>query len=199
MKMPVEFNFIEFFRPRMVAEVRPMRPSYSDVLAKSVSNLKPGKSSDNKPRTADVKKSKSSVGRSLSGNTHPNKRDNLPGADDQSYTGSNTSLKTTGVKKLESDEPMIKKWVSLDDLSAGLGDNDFLGDPKIKKSPKQVSGKKAKENWEKPSSGKFKRMAAGVEPKVQAVNKEKEATCSFKFEPTRSKLAEERKGLELMV
>lgn len=186
---------MKFVRPRMVAEVRPMRPSYSDVLAKSVSNQKPGKSSDNKPRAADVKKSKSSVGRSLSGNTHSNKRDNLP--EDQSYTGSNTSLKTTGAKKLESDEPMIKKWVSLDDLSAGL--DDFLADANIKKnSPKQAAGKKGKEPWEapngKPSSGKCKRTAAGVGPKVQSVTKEKETTCNFKVEPTRIKL-EERKGL----
>jgi len=65
----------------MVAEVRPMRPSYSDVLSKSVSNQKPGKSTEGKNKSNDAKNGKGNKPsvRSLNGNNHYNLRHNLSG------------------------------------------------------------------------------------------------------------------------
>ena len=69
-----------------MAEVRPMRPSYSDVLAKSIlkNNIKQNQTNstnqDVKQKSVNDKtKSKFSVGRTLSGNANILNRQTSPG------------------------------------------------------------------------------------------------------------------------
>jgi len=60
------------------------------------------------------------------------------------YTGSNSSLKTAGMKKtadLESDDRLPKKWVSLDDLTSA-SDADFLNDSEAKIKKETPKSKK---------------------------------------------------------
>lgn len=65
-------NMLYISRPRIVAEVHPMRPSYSDVLSKSIiTSPKTNKNCQNvKQKATDVKikSPKSVIGRTLSGN-----------------------------------------------------------------------------------------------------------------------------------
>nr|CAD7571875.1 unnamed protein product [Timema californicum] len=128
-------------RTRIVAEVRPMRPTYSDVLAKSAPQppasgivIKPNPTNQNTGNKSEsVAKSKSNSG-SKNGSGKKNKsgmlkRQHSSGSDEQNGNGNmpqtkciqspGPTRKSTGLSnKNISFNSMPRKWVSLDDLDS---------------------------------------------------------------------------------
>lgn len=98
-------------KPRIVAEVKPMRPTYSDVLIKSAptsvfpSKIKTENNQGNKAVSKNVKGKSKSSGL---------KRQNSSGSDDHESPKNQQTKRTT--KKLSSDLP--RRWVSMDNLNS---------------------------------------------------------------------------------
>ncbi|KAL0276854.1 UNVERIFIED_CONTAM: hypothetical protein PYX00_004331 [Menopon gallinae] len=199
-------------RPRIVAEVRPMRPSYSDVLSKSIiTNPKTNKNCQNiKQKTSDVKvkSPKSVIGRTLSGNGNILNRQHSAGADESTLSNINSSLKKTVYKKQEigNEENLSKKWVSLDDLKETTRQEEYISLNEVKNrknSPKTTCNKgNKKEKWESVQLNNTKNVNEKVNvPKKQEKTKHQPAGAKreeppVKVETTKEKncVNEERRG-----
>lgn len=107
-------------KPRIVAEVKPMRPTYSDVLAKSVpqTTIKPAKNEmkENKLKKESSKKSKSE--KVLKPNTPLNRSstNNDLNIKEVSFE-KNQSLKNSDKIKISKTRQLDRKWASLDNIS----------------------------------------------------------------------------------
>lgn len=124
----VHFQFRDSKRPRVVAEVKPMRPSYSDVLTKSAPQptVKQSKmdSKDNKQKRDNKKGSKNEKTSKLPGtlnrsNTSGDVKENTV---DKGTTATKSNIKIS--KNIRTNQ-LNRKWVSLDNVA------DTSVDPKI--------------------------------------------------------------------
>ncbi|EEB17946.1 conserved hypothetical protein [Pediculus humanus corporis] len=125
-----------------VAEVRPMRPSYSDVLAKSIlkNNIKQNQTNstnqDVKQKSVNDKtKSKFSVGRTLSGNANILNRQTSPVTDDGNY-GNNSNLKNSYMKKMNCGNNKQEKKREVTQTTNGNSKNSNVKSQMAKKQEK---------------------------------------------------------------
>lgn len=117
----VNFQFNDTKKPRVVAEVKPMRPSYSDVLTKSapVPVTKPSKvdNKENKQKKDNKKSSKNEKSSKLPGalnrsNTSNDVKENIT---EKSTPVTKSNIKIT--KNIKTNQ-LNRKWVSLDNVAA---------------------------------------------------------------------------------
>lgn len=118
----VNFQFRDSKKPRVVAEVKPMRPSYSDVLTKSapvptaklskVDNKENKQKKDNKKGSKNEKNSKlsSTLNRS---NTTNDVKENL------TEKCTPTTKSNIKISKNVKTNQLNRKWVSLDNVAEG--------------------------------------------------------------------------------
>lgn len=143
---PVEDNHFQFTRdtkkPRIVAEVKPMRPSYSDVLLKSAPQppiIKSGK--------AEVKetKQKKEVKKSAKGDKQPkvnnllNRSNTSTEIKDIPLEKANGSAKNNDKTKEGKGNQLNRKWASLDNVSEAFDVKTDFNDRKIKKPEDNVA------------------------------------------------------------
>ncbi|XP_017880221.1 dnaJ homolog dnj-5 [Ceratina calcarata] len=101
-------------KPRAVAEVKPMRPSYSDVLTKSVPTPpSPLTIQSSKPKTESVSKKVSNKNSKNKSKSTTLKRQNSSGSDDHNSPKMQIPRKT-----LEKNSNLPRRWVSLDNLGS---------------------------------------------------------------------------------
>ncbi|KAK6639803.1 hypothetical protein RUM43_008078 [Polyplax serrata] len=197
-------------KTRIVAEVRPMRPSYSDVLAKSIANNSHKQTNQKIPIVQDaklkntgeikIKPSKFSVGRTLSGNGNILNRQMPTGVDEPNY---NTNLKGQGMKKIsgetEEQESLSKKWLSLDDLKNAAKRENYihLNEVKNKKnssnSAKNTNVKTVnsnvnnrKDKWESTQMNNTNN-AKNLNSKIQMTKKQEKTHLKMPVAPVREK------------
>ncbi|XP_065222879.1 dnaJ homolog dnj-5 [Planococcus citri] len=126
-------------RPRMVAEVRPMRPSYSDVLAKSVTQCTPNavngstnkSAASSKVDSTRTKTAKNKKGNNVTKNGGPVlKRQHSSGSEEQMLNGVRQQVdkKVTSTNENHS-------WSSLEDLTKFPAYNDFEKENPSERSP----------------------------------------------------------------
>ncbi|KAF5298192.1 hypothetical protein FQA39_LY02616 [Lamprigera yunnana] len=119
-------------KPRMVAEVKPMRPSYSDVLTKSAppSNIKIGKTNIKETK---VKKENARKGSKTEKAQKPLpaqlQRNNSEVKIDKNVNSAKNEKNT----KNEKSPKISRKWVSLDNINGSSSD---LNDDEIRKTKK---------------------------------------------------------------
>ncbi|XP_017769317.1 PREDICTED: dnaJ homolog dnj-5 [Nicrophorus vespilloides] len=137
-------------KPRIVAEVKPMRPSYSDVLLKSApqTNVKLNKTEGKETRQKkDIKKNtkneKQKTSATLSRSNTTNEIKDITA--DKAATLSKNSEKNKDVKNCN----LNRKWASLDNVTQDTS-NDFKTDFTENKKPK-----KPQENINKSASAKL--------------------------------------------
>nr|XP_022902493.1 dnaJ homolog dnj-5 [Onthophagus taurus] len=104
-------------KPRMVAEVKPMRPTYSDVLLKSVptnGNVKPGKidHKDIKIKKDTKKCVKNEKSQKINGLNRSNTTNEI-----KEVTNDKNHTKSYDKSKENKSNQLNRKWVSLDDVS----------------------------------------------------------------------------------
>lgn len=129
-------------KPRMVAEVKPMRPSYSDVLTKAVpapviTPLKPKLENPAKKAPGKGSKSKSKPATL--------KRQNSSGSDEHNSPKIQASAKKSSEK---GKAHLSRKWVSLDNLASSES-ADLNGFDRVDKFEKKKSAKQGKKSGEK--------------------------------------------------
>ncbi|XP_068898991.1 dnaJ homolog dnj-5 [Tenebrio molitor] len=142
-----QFNFNRTNRkPRMVAEVKPMRPSYSDVLTKAVPPT-----SSSKPTKTDTKETKQKKDNSKK-NGKTEKTQKLSSSLNRSNTNADIkdipiSEKTAQFIKTSSDKEkrnrgtqLNRKWASLDNINEPIN-NTKVDDGKKKKSDDAINNK----------------------------------------------------------
>ncbi|XP_056635210.1 dnaJ homolog dnj-5 isoform X1 [Diorhabda sublineata] len=120
----IQFQFTRDARkPRMVAEVKPMRPSYSDVLTKPVPQTvtKPLKNErkDSKPKKDSKKNNKNEKNQKVYtaiGRNNVN-NDFKVNADVKDISGEKNSTQTKSDKKTVKGNSFNRKWASLDNIS----------------------------------------------------------------------------------
>lgn len=129
-------------KKRIVAEVKPMRPSYSDVLAKNATNNKPEVSRKPKtPTNSETKNCNKATAlkpeRQNSANCKPNNEENKPKKENKKPTNTGSSGSESGdvnnyehekrgkankkSKNKQNNAP--RKWSSMDDLTKDEGPN----------------------------------------------------------------------------
>ncbi|KAJ8917785.1 hypothetical protein NQ315_010691 [Exocentrus adspersus] len=154
----VQFQFNRDTRkPRMVAEVKPMRPSYSDVLTKPVPQTatKPIKSDtrETKPKRESKKNTKSDksqkVASSLNRSNTNNDIKDIPAEKNLSHT-KNDKAKTAKVAHLS------RKWASLDNIADPQINK--IDDAKKKKNDDSMYNK----NFSKSNSRKLNKTANDI-------------------------------------
>ncbi|XP_023028836.2 uncharacterized protein [Leptinotarsa decemlineata] len=132
----VQFQFNRDMRkPRMVAEVKPMRPSYSDVLTKPVpqTTSKPLKSDakESKPKKEGKRSTKNEKGQKAGSTLNRSNTNN----DIKDISADKISNQTKDKSKTHKGGQMNRKWASLDDIT----------DPQVGKSDdvkkRKVEGK----------------------------------------------------------
>lgn len=141
-KNPDEDHQFQFTRdsrkPRMVAEVKPMRPSYSDVLTKPVPQVNTIKSPKNDPKEVKPKKDGKKAGKNdkekkvaatLNRSNTSNEIKELP-IDKNAQTISKNEK-----NKSSKNNQMNRKWASLDNISENLQ----KADESKKKKPEEPS------------------------------------------------------------
>lgn len=107
-------------KPRMVAEVKPMRPSYSDVLTKSAPQVKTGKSDlkESKQKKENNKKiSKNEKGQKANNSHRLNNSDVKIDKNNVSNTKSNEKTTKNGKSN-----QLNRKWASLDNVNGSGSD-----------------------------------------------------------------------------
>ncbi|KAF5306969.1 hypothetical protein FQR65_LT07191 [Abscondita terminalis] len=133
-------------KPRMVAEVKPMRPSYSDVLAKSAPPL------NNKTNKVDVKdtrlkkdntKKGSKSEKSQKTSSSQPLRNNSEIKIEKNINNTKNNDKNT---KSERSPKTNRKWVSLDSINGSGSDQNDDEIRKLKKSDENVNRNTAKSN-----------------------------------------------------
>lgn len=120
-ELQFQFNNRDSKKPRVVAEVKPMRPSYSDVLLKSApaQNIKPEKSEHKENKQRKENKNKSSK-KDNSQKANTSNRINLNNIDYQKDTSATPSNKPHNEKtKPNNNKPnnLTRKWSSLDNVT----------------------------------------------------------------------------------
>ncbi|KAJ8946885.1 hypothetical protein NQ318_008241 [Aromia moschata] len=140
-------------KPRMVAEVKPMRPSYSDVLTKPVPqsvNNKPQKNDvkEPKPKKENKKNPKSDKSQKIYRNTNNDIKE-IPTEKNSTHTKSDKT-------KLSKSNQLSRKWASLDNISdPQVNKND---DSKKKKNDDIAYNK----NLSKPNNRKINKTVSDV-------------------------------------
>lgn len=140
----VQFQFTRDSRkPRMVAEVKPMRPSYSDVLTKPVPQVNTIKSPKNdskevKPKKENKKAAKNDkekkVSSTLNRSNTSNEIKEIP-----VEKNAQTAYKNDKNKSSKNTQ-MNRKWASLDNITENLQKSD---DPKKKKTDEPSNNNKS--------------------------------------------------------
>lgn len=107
-------------KKRIVAEVKPMRPSYSDVLAKNTKNTQSESASNLKSSANDVKNSNKTmkpdkINTKLNEEKLKDKKNNTISSGSES--GDVMFEETKSTKKNRSKRNMTRKWSSLDDIT----------------------------------------------------------------------------------
>lgn len=134
-----DFNVKNFKTPinkkKQVAEVKPMRPTYSDVLAKSVPQQMP------KTEKFEVKdsKTKSSIKKSAKADKFAKislNRQNSTNGDKENFINNSQKLDKTPDPKIN----LARKWVSLDDVNEVHSNNDLF---KVNDLHQEHSGSKS--------------------------------------------------------
>lgn len=115
-ELPRNMSDSQYKKPRMVAEVKPMRPSYSDVLTKSAPTPpSPLTIQPMKPKIEIVSKKISNKSSNKSKNKHASlKRQNSSGSDD--HNSPKIQIPRKVLEKNSSNLP--RRWVSLDNLGS---------------------------------------------------------------------------------
>ncbi|KAJ3643277.1 hypothetical protein Zmor_026000, partial [Zophobas morio] len=140
-----QFNFNRNNRkPRMVAEVKPMRPSYSDVLTKAVP---PTTSKPTKLDTKETKQKKENnkkngkTEKTQKVNCSLNRSNTNADIKDIPLTEKTTFIKTSGDKdKRNKSTQLNRKWASLDNINEPVN-NAKVEDGKKKKNEEMNNGK----------------------------------------------------------
>lgn len=140
-ELPRNLQDVPHKKPRMVAEVRPMRPSYSDVLTKSAptppSPLTPPAT---KPKIEATAKKNSN--KNAKNKTKPTmlKRQNSSGSEDHS------SPKIHGPKKVleKNNSNLPRRWVSLDNLGSQTESHELNAFDRSENFEKKRSAKTSK-------------------------------------------------------
>lgn len=140
----IQFQFTrDSRRPRMVAEVKPMRPSYSDVLTKPVPQVNMVKSPKNDSKDIKLKKDNKKAAKNdkdkkitatLNRSNTSNEIKEIPCEKNAQTILKNEKNKTT------KNGQMNRKWASLDNISENLQKVD---DSKKKKSDEGSNGTKS--------------------------------------------------------
>lgn len=116
----VHFQFRDSKKPRVVAEVKPMRPSYSDVLTKSApqptAKLSKIDNKDNKQKKENRKNSKSEKSSKLPGtlNRSNTSNDVKENSVEKGACATKSNIKTS--KNVKTNQ-LNRKWVSLDNVA----------------------------------------------------------------------------------
>lgn len=137
-------------KPRMVAEVKPMRPSYSDVLSKSVPATKPTK---NEVKDSFQKKEvskKNKIDKNIKLNqllNRSNTNNDLNIKDLHFEKNSNTKNNS---KTKNKNEKLERKWASLDNINESGNKNE-----KIKKKDVEETNKSSSKNSSKKKNNNF--------------------------------------------
>lgn len=139
----IQFQFTRDSRkPRMVAEVKPMRPSYSDVLTKPVPQVNTVKSPKNDPKEVKPKKENKKTAKNdkekktsatLNRSNTANDIKEIP-----NEKNAQTNFKNDKIKSAKNSQ-MNRKWASLDNISENLQKGD---DSKKKKSDEPSNNNK---------------------------------------------------------
>ncbi|XP_048508316.1 dnaJ homolog dnj-5 isoform X2 [Athalia rosae] len=165
-ELPRNLQDVHPKKPRMVAEVRPMRPSYSDVLTKSAPTPPPPLTPPaTKPKIEAIVKKSSN--KSAKNKTKPAllKRQNSSGSEDHS------SPKIHGPKKVleKNNSNLPRRWVSLDNLGSATESHEldtFDRSENFEKKKSSKTSKKGDKN-ETLNNSKIQNMSSKLASTIQ--------------------------------
>lgn len=150
-------------KQKQIAEVKPMRPTYSDVLTKAVPQQNTNVNvKQEKIETKEVKNNKNQVGKKSGKDKFAkiqNKQISNNGCcdtrDNQSFNGK-IGDKSPGDSKVN----LSRKWVSLDDVNEAHGNKDFLKHDLNADTPNNTSKGKKTKKFDNPAAAAAAAAAA---------------------------------------
>ncbi|XP_060530097.1 uncharacterized protein LOC132704220 [Cylas formicarius] len=183
-----KFNFNRDRKPRMVAEVKPMRPSYSDVLTKPVpstsAKLLKSDAKETKLKKESKKSSKAEkaqkVGSQLSRSNTNNDIKDIP--NDKFFT-------YKAEKKIAKTNQLNRKWASLDDISEPSAN-------KIEENKKKKQEENVNRTVNKPLKNKINKTLNNI-PDFQSESLKPETYNITKNNLKKNKISSKQKQGEL--